>query len=171
MFTGIRDGNLAAHLDHRPYSTVREPRGRYGRPFIPGHVLAGSDLSVLWDPARFVRDGIPYGCAFMKRMHHPFHEVLACLYLNAEHAAIAYNSYFRGEKTSALANLPTVQHSARQLGAARVLLAHNPIWDADSSLPDLSLVSRQMQAVGVELHDFLLISSGNTLSMRAHGVL
>lgn len=171
MYAGVRDEKSADCFSHSAGAWVGEARSRYGRPAAPAATLAGFDLISLWDPAGFVRDCIPYGCAFMKRMHHPFHEVLACLYLNDEHAAIAYNSYFRGEKASALAHLPTVLHSARQLGAVRVLLAHNPIWDADSRLPDLGLAYQQMQAAGVELHDFLLIGSGGTLSMRAHGGL
>ncbi len=172
MHTGIRVYSSAAELP--PFNPPPEIRESFSnrRSSVPlGHGLAGSDLSALWDPARFVQDCIPYGSAFMKRMHHPFHEVLACLYLNNEHAAIAYNSYFRGEKATALAHLPTVLRTARQFGAVRVLLAHNPNWDADSKLPVLALAYQQMQAAGVELHDFLLIRNDSTLSMRAHGGL
>lgn len=170
MYTGTRAYRAAASgFLSNPPPGIREPRSRHKPP--PGHGLAGTDLDSLWDRTLFLANPLSYGRQFMQRMHHPFHEVLACLYLNAESSAVAYNSYFRGEKTSALEYLPTVLHTARQLGVMRVLLAHNPVWDADSGLPELSLLCWQLQEAGVELHDFLLIGSGNTLSLRAHGAL
>lgn len=154
-----------------PPPEIRESFSRRRPAGLPEHTLAGSDLRLLWDSARFLHHCIPYGCEFMRRMHHPFHEVLACLYLSDTHEAIAYNSHFRGEKSSALAHLPGIARTAQQLAAARVLLAHNPVWYPDSRLPDLGLASRQLRMAGVELHDFLLIRPDTTLSLRAHGAL
>lgn len=172
MYTGMRSDLLNSDLhSHNPPARIREPGPGRNPPVSLGHGLAGSDLDNLWDKNLFVT--MPaYGRKFMQSMHHPFHEVLACLYLNNGHAAIAYNSYFRGEMDTALAHLPTVLNTARQLDASGVLLAHNPVWYGDSELPDLGLIHQQIQAVGIALHDFLLIGGGgNILSMRVHGAL
>lgn len=148
-----------------PPPELREAFADRRRTAAPGHGFAGTDLDRLWD-ARLFLSQAGYGREFMKRMHHPFHEVLACLYLNAGNAAIAYNSYFRGERATALAHLPTVLQSATRLGAVRILLSHNPAWVADYRPPNMGLLAHQIQASGIELHDFLLLRGDTTLSLR-----
>jgi hypothetical protein len=118
--------------------------------------LAGEDLSNQWDPAQFALRGREYSSEFMLRMHHPFGEVLGVLFLDAEHRPLTYNTYFRGARPSALSHLPGIGKTARELGAVRVILAYNMIFDPNATLPDVRL-----DEAGVELHDFLLISPGS----------
>ena len=168
MYTGTRTYASADTLPSRKATAKIAEPVRRRTPTSYGHGLAGLDLENLWDKSLFLKSPLDYSRNFMKRMHHPFHEVLACLYLNADNAAVAYNRFFRGERSTALAHIPTIVRSAGQLNVPRVVLAHNPICSTDTRLPDLSLVCRQLQATGIELFDFLLIHSDRTLSMRAH---
>lgn len=157
----------AFHLSNQP-PTLREPVSLYGKPRLPaGQVLAGHDLGKLWEVAQFVLNGRSYAREFMERMHHPFHEVLACLYLNTEHEAVAYNRYFRGERASALAHLPTIAQTARQIAAKQVILAYNLQFDPEATLPDIRRVYARMSDEGVNVFDFLLINPGKTRSLLA----
>lgn len=101
----------------------------------------------------------------MQRMHHPFHEVLACLYLGAGHQAIAYNRYFRGETGSALNHLPTVAQTASQLGARRLILACNGRPRADIMRAAMHEFHDRLTAHGIEVHDFLLLGPGQSGSL------
>ena len=165
--------NALASLDSVFYlpkqpPALREAAPRQGKPVPPlGHGLAGTDLGLLWKAAHFREHGRAYARDFMERMHHPFHEVLACLYLNDEHDAIAYNRYFRGEKASALAHLPNIARTARQIAATRVVLAYNLRFDPESTLPDIRRVYGCMAEDGVEVFDFLLVNPGDTRSLLA----
>ncbi len=123
--------------------------------------LAGADLSRQWDPAQFALRGREFSSEFMTRMHHPFGEVLGALFLDAAHNALTYNTYFRGERPSALSHLPGIGASARELGAARIILAYNMIFDPGATLPDVRRMHARLDETGVELHDFLLISPGH----------
>lgn len=129
--------------------------------------LAGADLSAQWDAAEFSRRGREYSQAFMTQMHHPFGEVLGVLFLDAQHQALRYNTYFRGSRPSALSHLPGVVQTARQIHATRVLLAYNMLFDPNATLPDVRRLYARMEEAGVELHDFLLISPGHTRSLLA----
>jgi DNA repair protein RadC len=123
--------------------------------------LAGEDLSNQWDPAQFALRGREYSSEFMLRMHHPFGEVLGVLFLDAEHRPLTYNTYFRGARPSALSHLPGIGKTARELGAVRVILAYNMIFDPNATLPDVRRMHARLDEAGVELHDFLLISPGS----------
>jgi DNA repair protein RadC len=140
--------------------SLREARSRYGKHVSPmAGGLAGQDLSTLWDADEFARrDG--YCREFMQRMHHPFHEVLACLYLGTVHQAIAYNRYFRGEADSALDHLPTVVQTAKQLAASRLILAYNTRPRADVMRVTMHEFHGKLAEHGIQVHDFLLLVPG-----------
>jgi hypothetical protein len=57
------------------------------------HGLAGSDLQQQWDACQFAMHGRSYSREFLTRMHHPFCEVLAALFLDSHSNAIRYNTY------------------------------------------------------------------------------
>ena len=123
--------------------------------------LAGADLNSQWDASQFALRGRDYSREFMTRMHHPFGEVLGALFMDADHGAINYSTYFRGERPSALSHLPGIARTACELGAKSLVRAYNMIFDPDATLPDVRRMHARMDEVGVELHDFLLISPGN----------
>lgn len=53
------------HLSNQP-PTLLEPAAPYGKPRVPpGQVLAGTDLSKLWEVAQFVLNGRSYAREFM----------------------------------------------------------------------------------------------------------
>lgn len=133
--------------------------------------LAGADLSNQWDAAQFALRGRDYSREFMTRMHHPFGEVLGVLLLDAMHNALAYLTCFRGDRPSALSHLPSIGQTANQLGAKRVVLAYNMIFDPNATLPDVRRMHARMDEAGVELHDFLLINPGHTRSLLAPSLL
>lgn len=144
---------------------VQEPTSEKLQAHVQG--LAGSDLSFLWDRAQFAARGRDYCREFMTKMHHPFGEVLGALLLDAQDNAITYLTCFRGERPSALSHLPGITQSAQDLGAARIVLAYNLIFDPSATLPDVRRIHARMQEVGAELHDFLLISPSDTRSLVA----
>lgn len=153
----------AAHSHNRLSSTIRPLRDAgevAANPEVRG--LAGADLSTQWDATQFALRGRDYSQEFMARMHHPFGEVLAALFMDTGHMALRYNTYFRGDRPSALSHLPGIANAARDLGAARVILAYNMIFDPDATLPDVRRMHARMLEAGVELHDFLLISPGQS---------
>jgi DNA repair protein RadC len=123
--------------------------------------LAGADLSSQWDVIQYKLRGRDYSSEFMTRMHHPFGEVLGALFLDAEHKALRYNNYFRGDHPSALSHLPGIARAARELGAVQVILAYNMIFDPNATLPDVRRMHARMHEAGVDLIDFLLISPGH----------
>jgi DNA repair protein RadC len=129
--------------------------------------LAGADLAEHWDAYLFAVHGRSYSREFLTRMHHPFGEVLAALFLNGEGKALCYNTYFRGERPSALSHLPGITQTGRELGAARVLLAYNMIFDPEATLPDVRRMHARMQEAGLDLHDFLLIGPNQSRSLLA----
>lgn len=137
---------------------LREPAESQFGPQVQG--LAGEDLAAQWDPAQFALRGRDYSSEFMTRMHHPFGEVLGILFLDAQHNALAYHTCFRGDRPSALSHLPGIPQTARQLGAVRIVLAYNMIFDPNATLPDIRRMHARMDQAGVELHDFLLINPG-----------
>jgi hypothetical protein len=150
--------NLGATRLSSAISLLRDPTAQSPNPEVQG--LAGADLASQWEPAQFALRGRDYSREFMTRMHHPFGEVLGVLFLDAGHKALGYNTYFRGDRPSALSHLPGVAPAARELGAVRLVLAWNMIFDPDATLPDVRRMHARMDETGVELHDFLLISPG-----------
>lgn len=127
--------------------------------------LAGADLAQQWDACQFAMHGRSYSRAFLTRMHHPFGEVLAALFLDGKGDALCYNTYFRGERPSALSHLPGISQAGKEMGAVRVLLAYNMIFDPEATLPDVRRMHARMDEAGLELHDFLLISAGQSRSL------
>jgi DNA repair protein RadC len=123
--------------------------------------LAGADLSSQWDVIEFQLRGRDYSSEFMTRMHHPFGEVLGALFLDDDGKALSYHTCFRGDRPSALSHLPGLAKTAHELGAKRVILAYNMIFDPSATLPDVRRMHARMHEAGVELCDFLLISPGH----------
>jgi DNA repair protein RadC len=168
MYTGTYLPGTGEAIPAGPSPEIREPAPRQRGSAVPlGHGLAGHDLHTLWDRVQFRQNPLEYGRAFMRRMHHPFHEVLAGLYLGADDQAVAYNGYFRGDRTSALAHLPVVVQTARQLGCPRLLLAHNPFLPDPAKAPDYAGIEHWLRAAGIELLDWLLIRGEETISLRS----
>ncbi len=167
MYTGTCLDYPGGRLSAAPIPKIRESSTRHRQGSAPpGHGLAGYDLHALWDIHAYRRDPPGYGQAFMQRMHHPFHEVLACLYVNGDDQAVAYHSHFRGDKSSALAYVPDVARIARQLGCLRVLLAHNPFLPDPSRRPDYARLQDWLRVAGCEPLDLLLIQGGQAISLR-----
>jgi DNA repair protein RadC len=129
--------------------------------------LAGADLAEHWDACQFAMHGRSYSREFLTRMHHPFGEVLAALFLDGNGDALCYNTYFRGERPSALSHLPGITQTGREMGAARVLLAYNMIFDPEATLPDVRRMHARMHEAGLDLHDFLLIGPNQSRSLLA----
>ena len=153
-------------------SSLPFPGESAATPFEPQvQGLAGADLSNQWDATQFASCGRDYSREFMTRMHHPFGEVLAALFLDAQHNALAYLTCFRGDRPSALSHLPGITQTAQQAGAVCVVLAYNMIFDPSATLPDVRRIHARMDEAGVALHDFLLINPGHTRSLLAPTLL
>jgi DNA repair protein RadC len=167
MYTGTYLSGAGDFLPASLTPQIREPASRQRGSSVPlGHGLAGHDLHNLWNRVQFRQNPLEYGRAFMRRMHHPFHEVLAGLYLDGDDQAVAYNGHFRGERTTALAHLPRVVQTARQLGCPRLFLAHNPFLPDPAKAPDYARIEHWLRAAGIELLDCLMIRGDEVISLR-----
>lgn len=84
-------------------------------------------------------------------------------------------SHYRGEPMRVLMPLRRIIADALRLGSAGLLLSHNhPSGDPTPSQADISATRRLMraaQALGIRLHDHVIIGGERQFSLRAAGLL
>lgn len=102
----------------------------------------------------------------------PF-EVFAVLFLNAHGQLIELREMFRGTLTHTSVHPREVVRAALELGAARVVLAHNhPSGVAEPSDADRALTAHLAQAlalVEVQVADHLVVGCGQVVSLLERG--
>jgi DNA repair protein RadC len=103
------------------------------------------------------------------------HEVFACLFLDNQHALIAYEELFRGTIDGASVYPREVVKRSLSLNAAAVIFAHNhPSGVAEPSQADQRLTQRLKTALGtvdIRVLDHFVIGEGEALSFAERGLL
>ncbi len=103
------------------------------------------------------------------------HEVFACLFLDNQHALIAYEELFRGTIDGASVYPREVVKRSLSLNAAAVIFAHNhPSGVAETSQADQRLTQRLKSALGtvdIRVLDHFVIGEGEALSFAERGLL
>jgi len=103
------------------------------------------------------------------------HESFAILYLDAQHALIAFEEMFRGTLTQTSVYPREVLKQALHHDAAALILAHNhPSGSTDPSRADEVLTQTLRTAlsmVDVRVVDHLIIAGGRSLSMAERGLM
>ncbi|ARU90397.1 DNA repair protein RadC [Pseudomonas sp. M30-35] len=106
-------------------------------------------------------------------LRHEPHEVFGCLFLDAKHRVIAYESLFTGSIDSASVYPRQVVKRALAHNAAALILAHNhPSGVAEPSQADKVLTQRlkaALELVEVRVLDHFIVGEGEPLSMAEHG--
>jgi len=108
-------------------------------------------------------------------MGHETTEQLRLLFLDRKNALIADEVQQRGTIDHTPAYPREIVKRALELSAHAVILVHNhPSGDASPSRDDIFMtkeIARAAQALGVVLHDHLIIARGQTTSFKALGLL
>jgi len=103
------------------------------------------------------------------------HEVFVCLWLDAQHRAIACEEMFRGTLTQTSVYPREVVKSALRANAAAVILAHNhPSGAAQPSRADELLTRNLREAlalVEVKLLDHFVVAGSQAISFAERGLL
>lgn len=103
------------------------------------------------------------------------HESFAVLYLDAQHALIAFEELFRGTLTQTSVYPREVLKRALHHEAAAVILSHNhPSGSTAPSRADELLtktLSTALSMVDVRVVDHLIVAGGQSLSFAARGLL
>lgn len=103
------------------------------------------------------------------------HEVFACLFLDNQHATIAYEELFRGTIDGASVYPREVVKRCLTLNAAAVILAHNhPSGVAEPSQADQRLTQRLKAALGtvdIRVLDHFVVGDGEALSFAERGLI
>ena len=103
------------------------------------------------------------------------YESFAVLYLDAQHALIAFEELFRGTLTQTSVYPREVLKQALHHNAAAMILAHNhPSGSTDPSRADEVLTQTLRTAlamVDVRVVDHLIVSGSRTLSMAERGLI
>ena len=103
------------------------------------------------------------------------YESFAVLYLDAQHALIAFEELFRGTLTQTSVYPREVLKQALHHNAAAMILAHNhPSGSTDPSRADELLTQTLRTAlamVDVRVLDHLIVSGGASLSMAERGLM
>jgi len=103
------------------------------------------------------------------------HEVFACLFLDNQHAIIAYEELFRGTIDGASVYPREVVKRSLGLNAAAVIFAHNhPSGVAEPSQADRRLTQRLQSALGtvdIRVLDHFVVGDGEALSFAERGLL
>ena len=106
-------------------------------------------------------------------LRHEPHEVFGCLFLDAKHRVLAFESLFRGTIDSASVYPRQVVKRALAHNAAALILAHNhPSGVADPSPADRVLTKRLQEAlelVDVQVLDHIIVGGEDPISMVAYG--
>lgn len=103
------------------------------------------------------------------------HESFAVLYLDAQHALIAFEELFRGTLTQTSVYPREVMKQALHHDAAALIVAHNhPSGSVDPSRADELLTSTLRSALAmmdVRVVDHVIVARGRTLSFAERGLL
>jgi len=103
------------------------------------------------------------------------HESFAVLYLDAQHALIAFEELFRGTLTQTSVYPREVMKRALAHDASSIVVAHNhPSGSVDPSRADELLTSTlrsAMTMMDVRLVDHIIVAGGRTLSFAEKGLL
>lgn len=103
------------------------------------------------------------------------HEVFVCIWMDAQHRAIALEEAFRGTLTQTSVYPREVVKSALRHNAAAVILAHNhPSGAAIASQADELLTRRLKEAleiVDVKLLDHFVVANMDVISFAERGLL
>lgn len=103
------------------------------------------------------------------------HESFAVLYLDAQHALIAFEELFRGTLTQTSVYPREVLKRALHHEAAAVILSHNhPSGSTEPSRADELLtktLSTALSMVDVRVVDHLIVAGGSSLSFAERGLL
>jgi DNA repair protein RadC len=103
------------------------------------------------------------------------HESFAILYLDAQHALIAFEEMFRGTLTQTSVYPREVLKQALHHDAAALILAHNhPSGSVEPSRADEVLTQTLRTAlamVDVRVVDHLIVAGGRSLSMAERGLM
>lgn len=103
------------------------------------------------------------------------HESFVVLYLDAQHALIAFEELFRGTLTQASVYPREVAVQALHHHAAAVVLSHNhPSGGIEPSRADQALTTTLKSALGlldVRVLDHLIVGGGRSYSMAEHGLI
>ncbi|MFI8482037.1 DNA repair protein RadC [Pseudomonas sp. NPDC078700] len=106
-------------------------------------------------------------------LRHEPHEVFGCLFLDAKHRVLAYESLFSGSIDSASVYPRQVVKRALAHNAAALILAHNhPSGVAEPSQADKVLTQRlkaALELVEVRVLDHFIVGEGEPLSMAEYG--
>ena len=106
-------------------------------------------------------------------LRHEPHEVFGCLFLDAKHWVLAFESLFRGTIDSASVYPRQVVKRALAHNAAALILAHNhPSGVADPSPADRVLTKRLQEAlelVDVQVLDHIIVGGEDPISMVEYG--
>ncbi|WP_095108692.1 DNA repair protein RadC [Pseudomonas sp. Irchel 3E20] len=106
-------------------------------------------------------------------LRHEPHEVFGCLFLDAKHRVLAFESLFRGTIDSASVYPRQVVKRALAHNAAALILAHNhPSGVADPSPADRVLTKRLQEAlelVDVQVLDHIIVGGEDPISMVEYG--
>jgi DNA repair protein RadC len=114
--------------------------------------------------------------AYLKtQLHDREHEVFACLFLDSQHRAIAYEELFRGTIDGASVYSREVVKRCLQLNAAAVIFAHNhPSGISEPSQADLQVIDKLKSALGiidVRVLDHFIIGDGEPYSFSGHRLI
>ena len=102
-------------------------------------------------------------------------EQVRVLYLDVKNRLIADEAQARGTVNHTPVYPREVVKRALELHASALILVHNhPSGDPAPSVEDIAMtreIKRAAQALGVTLHDHVVVGNGRTLSFRAEGLL
>lgn len=173
----------------RPRLKAGEPLPAYGTPDSPGSFRAGLRAreratvaraleilgSYMRQPGALLDGPDTVGPYLQLQLAGEPHECFAVLFLDSQHAALAFETMFRGTLTQASIYPREVALSALRHQAAAVILAHNhPSGNLSPSRADEALtqtLKTTLALVDVRLLDHFIVGASGTLSMAEKGFL
>ena len=111
----------------------------------------------------------------LAQMSHLQNEQFSCIWLNAQHQVLAFETLFQGTIDAAAVYPREVVKAALRHNAAAVILAHNhPSGIAEPSQADQMITKRLASAlmtVDVRLLDHMVVGQGIVVSFAERGLL
>lgn len=108
-------------------------------------------------------------------MGHNRHEEFHVLFLNSKLALIADEVQSRGTVDQTPLYPREVMKRALEVSATSVILVHNhPSGDATPSQDDINLTKQVVDAgkpLGIQVHDHVIVTAGDSFSFKAHGLI
>lgn len=109
------------------------------------------------------------------QLGHERDEHFACLFLTAQHHAIAFERQFRGSIDGAAVYPRVIVRRCLELNAAAVILVHNhPSGVSEPSAADRNIterLQRALQLIDVRVLDHIIVSAGGSTSFAEMGLL